>query len=326
MKKIWTVLAVFALSIVLLSGCGEMTLEEKRAEVQAANNITIQDVLDLMELEGLRVEMVTPCDVFQQQWPNAELVKVNEKHYLALQSFEENLNKREQLMRDIGWYESPHSVVGEDADVPNVATVIGEEHIGYKDGNWVAAKEYYGKNIVAILVYGNTEIYNLSTVEKQLEETEKIKEMSDGLARVFYDDINGMITEEIALESENFKVTGTLSYYQTGVIDNSTSTERTYYDTRTTFNGMVECSDAILEEYQGTEYETILKDPEEWTHANSTATLYGTIDLDDKELDIVYGNTEEILWKKAENAPVYELAVKIGDITETFQLKPDAKQ
>ena len=93
MKKHWIVAILLTIAFVL-SGCGEVTLEEKIAQVREDNTITVQDVIDLMKLEGLEVEKMTPSSEFQSRWPNGEVVKINDTHYMALQAFEENLNQR----------------------------------------------------------------------------------------------------------------------------------------------------------------------------------------------------------------------------------------
>ncbi len=316
--------AIFIFATMLLSGCGEMTLEEKVAKVQKANTITTQDVIDLMELEGLQVETVTPSDTFRNQWPNGVLVKVNGKHYLAMQSFDENLYQREKVLDDTGWDNNFFNRVGDQTDeVSNVLVVVGKDHINYDDGQWVHATTFYGKNIVAYLIYDYSEVYDAATSEEMLKVTEEIDAVKDPVSRVFYKDINQLITEEIAVESENFNITGTLSYYQTGVTDEQAERERTYYDAKTWFQGTLVCSDAIWEQYQGEEYEVTLERPDEWAYGSGKTIHRSTLEYEDKKMGIPNGTTEEILWSAAKGTPIYVLTIQIGDIVETFKLEPN---
>ncbi len=324
MRKRWMIGLTVIFTMLLLSGCGEMTLEEKAAKVQKANTITTQDVIDLMELEGLQVETVTPSDTFRNQWPNGVLVKVNGKHYLAMQSFDENLYQREKVLNDIGWDNNFFNIIGESKDeVPNVLVVVGRDHINYDDGRWVYATTFYGKNIVAYMIYDYSEVYTAATQEEMLKVTEEINAVKDPVSRVFYKDINQLITEEIAVESENFKITGTLSYYQTGVTDEQAKREITYYDAKTWFQGEIVCSDAVWEQYQGEAYEVTLERPDEWEYGSGKAMIGSTLEYEDKKMDIPNGTTEEILWSEAQGAPIYVLTIQIGDITETFRLEPN---
>ena len=66
------------LLMLLLTGCGQsMTLEEKVAEVQGKNEITTQDVVQLLKLEGLAVEKQKVSAEFAELCPDTEVYKVN---------------------------------------------------------------------------------------------------------------------------------------------------------------------------------------------------------------------------------------------------------
>ena len=75
--------------------------------------------------------------------------------------------------------------------------------------------EYCGKNVVALAVPVYPENAAELSREEQYALLEEISETASGIQRVFYNDINGMITENIALSSDNFTVECVLHYYIT---------------------------------------------------------------------------------------------------------------
>lgn len=322
MRKRCLIGIVLCLSFVL-SGCGTMTLEEKVEKVQKANTITTQDVIDLMELEGLEVEKLSPDSAFETRWPNGELLKINGTHYLALQSFEENLYERESVVRDTGWYYDRRSHVdADDQDKVSVSSWIGKEYLGYEEEEWIAAKEFCGKNIVAIVVYA----FPADTMSE--EETQAaidcIDLVADSLHRVFDDDINRILTEEVVVENENFKVALTLQYYQTGVTDKNYAKERTYYDMYTRLNGEIVCSDWILEQYQGEGCYIIVEPSNEWRGNLEESAMHTVLGDTGKKILIPTVNTEAILWDAAEGMPAYQLTIKVGDLLQTIPIAPDS--
>lgn len=322
MRKRWLIGIVLCLGFVL-SACGTMTLEEKVEKVQKANTITIQDVIDLMELEGLEVEKLSPDSAFETWWPNGELLKINGTHYLALQSFEENLYEREIVIRDTGWYYDRKSQVDVDGkENVSVSSWIGKEYLGYEDELEIAAKEFYGKNIVAIVVYD----FPISTMSE--EETQRaidcIDTVADSLHRVFDDDINHMFTEKVVTENEKFKVALTLQYYQTGVTDKKSAKGKTYYDMYTRLNGKIVCSDSILEQYQGEECYIIVEPSNEWSGRLKNSTMHTVLDDTCKEILIPNVTTEAILLEAAEGMPSYQLTIKVGDLLQTISIDLDS--
>jgi len=316
MKKRF-VITIMMISMLLLSGCGEMTLEEKVAKVQKANIITVQDVIDLMELEGLQVEKVTPSNEFQTRWSEGELVKVNNTLYMAMKSFDENLWERRNAASDMGW----SAGFGVDPnDEKNVLSYIGREYMGYD--TWVYGSELCGKNIIALLLPIYPDNISELSRDEQYAALETINADTDILKRVFYNDINGMITQEVSAESENFKINGTLYYYATGVVDENAERKWTYYDARTWLDGEIVCSDAVWNQYQGTEYEVSVEKPDGWVNGGGRSIDRSVLEYADKRLNMPNMNTKDVMWKAPESAPVYVLTVKIGDIEETFRLEP----
>ena len=323
MKKHWIVAILLTIAFVL-SGCGEVTLEEKIAQVREDNTITVQDVIDLMKLEGLEVEKMTPSSEFQSRWPNGEVVKINDTHYMALQAFEENLNQRTYTLFETKW-QSDRGFSSTDANNEySVTHQLATDYLHTPEG-WHGSHEWRGKNLVALMVFDYQD--NLSELSKE-EVTavlEEITHVNDLIAKVFYHDINNLVTEEIVPESDNFKITGTLRYYQTGVVDEQSAKEWTYYDAKTWLDYDVVCSDAVWEQYEGAAYEVKLEHPEKWHNGKRTTSSRGTLDYEDKIMFAPNGETDDILWAKAEGAPVYVLTITIGDITEIFRLDPMAE-
>jgi len=322
-------IAVFAAVLILavgISGCLQVgdesaALSAKIADVRQANTITTQDVVDLMELEGLEVSKVLPSSEFKKYWPNGKLLKVNTAHYVALQSFDENINQREYTMSKTGW-KTAWSMQSDKA--PTVVQQIGKDYLGMNDGDWITSHEFYGKNIVAFVVYAFPEDAAEMTQEEVQAELDKIDIVTEGLKRVFYNDINNLVSEKVAAESDNFQITGTVHYYQTGVVDEQSPNKWTYYDARTWLECDIIFSDTIWQQYQGVEYEVRIPDPEDWTYGSRLRTTRSVIEGADKKVPIPNEKTNEILRKAAEGTPIYELTITIGDgdIEETLRLEP----
>ena len=165
MKKRLIALLILAMGFSLLTGCGKMTLEEKKAEIQSSNRITVQDVTELMALEGLKIEKLTPSNEFKENWPKGELVKINDEHYMALQSFEENLWDRKSIMYDTGWLSRRFSA--EDESQISVDAQITKDYLNYDEDYLVYSSSFSGKNVSAILVYSFPENINEISQEER---------------------------------------------------------------------------------------------------------------------------------------------------------------
>ena len=320
MKKTWKIIIAVLATIFLLSGCGEVTLEEKVAKVQKANTITTQDVIDLMELEGLEVKEVDTDATFNENWPNAVLVQVNDTHYVALKNFEENLWDLKSLRRKIGWQGS----FGSSFDENNAVRYISQYYNLYPAGIYVYSSEYTAKNIVALVLPLYPDNMAELSPEEQYAVMDKLNEVSKRLQRVFYSDINAMIQEEILLETENFTISGTLSYYATGIVDKLAEREWTYYDARTWLNCDIVCSDAFMEQYKGMEYKVEVGRPDNWRNSHGNMSSGGILEAEHRGIDLPSCNTEDVLWSEPEGKPIYTLTITIGDnFIETIQLEPN---
>ncbi len=320
-KKKW-VAVVCIVTAMLLSGCGEVTLEEKVAKVQSSNTITVQDVMDLMELEGLEITQLATDAGFKKHWPDAVLLNVNDNIYVALQSFDENLYNRKSVLRDTGWYAGFGTSIGDPSEPMIAVNYIGTKYLGYDENWWINSAEYWGKNIVALTVPVFPENFEQMSYEEQYAVMNEINATSSGIKRVFYNDINGMITETIMLSSDNFTVEGTLHYYATGVMDEDSARKPVYYDVRTWLNCTVEFSDAIMSKYEGEKYEIKLIRPNDWEYGGGSSWTASTVEPYQNKVDIPNRQTEDIRGSAPENPPVYELIVTVGDITETFLMEP----
>lgn len=322
MKKRLAALIIFLAIFSLFTGCGKTKSEEKVSDLQNSNTITVQDVTELMELEGLKIENLTPSNEFKEKWPKGELIKINGEHYMALQSFEENLWERKSVMRDTGWFSRDFSA-GDENDI-SVTAQLAKDYLNYrKNSDFYSSSSFSGKNLSAILLYSFPENINEMSKEEMDLVFNKISSISDTLKRVFDKHINNISEEEIFLKSENFEISGTLSFYQTGVIDETSDEAEIFYDAHSAFLGEVKCSDEVWEKYKGQEYEITAESPKTWTIFPETSTLSSTVPLENNILDIPNCHTEEILWTKAEDIPSYTITIKIGDLSETFQITPD---
>ena len=320
MKKIWTIVIAVLAALFLLSGCGEVTLEEKMEQVQKANTIKVQDIIDLMELEGLEVNKVATDDTFNKNWPNAVLVKVNDTHYVALKSFEENLWDLKSLRHKIGW----QGGIGGSYDEHTAVWYISQYYNLYPAGIYVYSSEYTAKNIVALVLSLYPDNMAELSIEEQYAVMDELNEVRKGLQRVFYKDINAMIQEDILIETENFTIRGTLSYYATGIVDKLAEREWTYYDARTWLNCDIVCSDAFIEQYEGMEYKVEVGRPDNWRNTHGSMSSGGILEAEHRSIDLPSCNTEDVLWSEPEGKPIYTLTITIGDdFTEIIQLEPN---
>lgn len=317
MKKHWIATIVLLTVALVLSGCGEVTLEEKIAEVQTADTIDAQDVIDLMELEGLTVESVSIKPEFHKYWPGAVIVSVNDLYYVALKSFDENLWDRESAKNDIGW-------VGGFGGFPgdlNAVQYIGHNYMGYDAEQWVSSSEYYAKNLVALAIPVFPANASELSVDEQRAYLGELSGVSSVIQRVFYKDVNDMLQEKVTAKSDNFTITGTLSYYATGLLDEKAVREWTYYDARTWLTGEITCSDAVWEQYEGERYMIDVAYPKQWEYGAGSLG-HGGILMIENQMDMPNCHTDAILWSAPEGKPIYTMTITIGDISETFRLEP----
>lgn len=292
--------------VILLAGCGQ-TLDQKAAAVQEKNEITIQDVVDLMKLEGLDIQKQTSSTAFAAQWPDTIIYKVNGEHLLLLQSFEEELWKREKTLQEIGWDGHGYWGMEDAADVVKQAAADCQP----ETGQYFISKKYSGKNVVAwYVVYGASE-------QPDTEELETISATSELVEHVFRSDINGMQIKEFEKNGEQFNTNATMDYYRTPF----TVGDATSYDFYMDVDFTIQLSDELLEKYQGQEILLSTEGPVGEGYfgskrgSSSETTL---VDAATSTLRCSLGKWQEIISMGYELPIQFQVTVSVGDFTETM--------
>lgn len=189
MKKLWIATMVLLL-LTVLSGCGgDMTLEEKIAEVQKKTEISTEDVLALMAMDGLDYEVMEPSEAFSENWPDVTICKIGDTHYLLLSSFIVGA-QRTAAKNECGWWRmAPLSESAENApfilerlELDFALDNIDVVHVGYWDGKNIA-----GQLIPAIRQDMTSEEWDVLN-ERHLE-------IGSAMDRIFNQYINGETVE-----------------------------------------------------------------------------------------------------------------------------------
>jgi len=194
MKKLWIATMVLLL-LAVLSGCGgDMTLEEKIAEVQKQTEISTEDVLALMTMENMDYEVIEPSEAFSEKWPDVTICKLGDTHYLLLSSFIVG-EQRTAAKNECGWWRmAPLSESAENA--PFILDQLAQDfalenidmvHVGYWDGKNIA-----GQLIPAIRQDMTSEEWDVLN-ERNLE-------INSSMERIFNQYINGETVKQYQLE------------------------------------------------------------------------------------------------------------------------------
>ena len=189
MKKLWiTTMAV--LLLVVLSGCGgDMTLEDKIAEVQKKAEISTEDVLELMQLDGMDYEVIEPSEAFHKNWPDVTICKMGDTHYLLLSSFVMG-EQRTAAKNECGWwYMAP--LPETDKNVPFILDQL-EQDFALADIDVVHVGYWDGKNIARQLI---PVIRQDMTREERDVLNERHREIDSAMNRIFNQYINGEMVE-----------------------------------------------------------------------------------------------------------------------------------
>ena len=194
MKKLWiTTMALLLLTV--LSGCGgEMTLEEKIAEVQKQTEISTEDVLALMTMDGMDYEVMEPSEAFSENWPDVTICKIGDTHYLLLSSFVMG-EQRTAAKNECGWWRmAPLSET--DKNAPFILEQLEQDfaldnidvvHVGYWDGKNIAGQ------LIPAIRQGMT--------DEELDVlNERHLEINSAMNRIFNQYINGETVKQYQLE------------------------------------------------------------------------------------------------------------------------------
>lgn len=300
-QKRWTgVLTMLLVLALFLGGCGN-SLESKVAAVQKANTITVEDVVSLLELEGLTLEKQQPNEAFAAQWPDTVAYRVNGENLLLLQSFAEDLQTREKRLQEIGWYGNERFSRPEDVAVLQQA--IAQFQPAEESYLWPIL--YQGKNIVAWYVMF------VETDGSTQEEMDAVSQTNDVVRRVFQSDINNMQTETFTETTEHFTVQLTIESYQTPL----TVEERTLYDTYLSAVVAVQMDDGLLAQYEGQPFSATA----EALSGTFSASKKGDA-LWSKGFSLSVEREHEIDWSLREQPARYLVTVTVGDLTETVEI------
>ena len=189
MKKLWITTMVLLL-LTVLSGCGgELTLEDKITEVQKQEEISTEDVLELMQLDGMDYEVIEPSEAFHKNWPDVTICKMGDTHYLLLSSFVMG-EERTAAKNACGWWRmSPLSET--DKNAPFILNQF-EQDFALEDIDVVHVGYWDGKNIAGQLIPG---IRQDMTREERDVLNERHREIVSAMNRIFNQYINGEMVE-----------------------------------------------------------------------------------------------------------------------------------
>ena len=122
----------------LLAGCGQ-SVESKSAYVQHhAEEIAVNDVVQLLNLEGLKVDRMEPSVDFAEQFPGVQICKINGDNVLLMKVVEGDATA---ALQELGWedlqtidMENPEAVVAQ------LMTDYAADEATYQTGTAYAAK------------------------------------------------------------------------------------------------------------------------------------------------------------------------------------------
>lgn len=280
-------------------------MEKKIAAVQDANTITVEDVVSLLELEGLTVEQEQPGDEFAAQWPDTKVYRLDEANLLLLQSFPEGLWQRQKKLEEIGWYSANYHYQPE--QVPVVQQAIAQFPL---TGDYLTHQIFQGKNVVAWLIVFSGQ-YDLSSEDYELvsEHLNRVMAVSKTVQRVFDQDINQMQTETLEGQSDHFTAQVAVQYYQTPLLVDKYPLYDSYRNEKLT----VQVDEAVLSQYKGQEIMIAMKG----YPGGGSMALKG--ELTEEELVLGTGANRDIcgeLWDGYQ----YQITITVGDLNETIEI------
>lgn len=189
MKKLWLAMVTLLL-LTVLSGCGgELTLEDKITEVQKQEEISTEDVLELMQLDGMAYEVMEPSAAFSEKWPDVTICRIGDTHYLLLSSFVMG-EQRTAAKNECGWWRmAPLSET--DKNAPFILDQL-EQDFALEDIDVVHVGDWDGKNIAGQLI---PVIRQDMTREERDVLNERHREIDSAMNHIFNQYINGEMVE-----------------------------------------------------------------------------------------------------------------------------------
>ncbi|GEM_PF-1687487 len=309
-QKQFMAVMLVCLLMLLLTGCGQsMTLEEKVAEVQGKNEITTQDVVQLMKLEGLSVEKQKVSAEFAELCPDTEVYKVNGDNLLLMKATEATLNDRREVFEELGWY----NIAKYYDTTEETLSLLKQLEKDYQpeDGTYQFGITGSVKNIV---VYQVPVVNETKAVEEQIKEYTVITET---IRKVLQEDIKGMQTYHPATVGKDIQVLATIHTYQMPY----TTGKITQYDYYLSTDFELRLSDEVMEKYKGQEFRAEVKGPLEHLHylSNGSTGCTGNLDeVNDNTISMELGNNSEVSYEVYTGPIQYEVTFSVGDISETL--------
>lgn len=305
------VLLAGILLVILLGGCGQ-NLEQKIAAVQEKNEITVQDVADLVQLEGLDIKKQTPSAEFAEKWPDTVIYKMAGENLLLMQSFAEDFWSRERTLNNIGWNGRGYWGLEDAAEVVKQAAADCQP----ESGQFLISKFYSGKNIVAWYA-----VYSAENVPNE-EDMKTIAASSEIVERVFRADINGLKTEQLEKGGENYVTTAVLDYYRTPF----TIGNATMYDFYMNVQFTVQLSDTFVEQYQGQEVTLEVEGlkGEGYYNSHMKASHQTKLDATTSTLSCSLGKWQKLIGAGYEEPYQFEVTVSAGDFSESMLIASDS--
>ena len=299
------------LLMLLLTGCGQsMTLEEKVAEVQGKNEITTQDVVQLMKLEGLSVEKQKVSAEFAELCPDTEVYKVNGDNLLLMKATEGSLYDRDKELQEKDW-----NHYWFDQENPSAALQQLQKDCGLEKNKYYSGRDYAGKNIIAgYFANIDVELFEENvTQEVAYEKMEAAAALAEKVSHVFDYDINGIREYAVTAEGKYFSVAGTLYFSQTPY----TAGKSTMYDVFTDIRYTATVKDEIFAKYQGQDMTLESTGPIN-NIIGTTGAVRQSGQLLEKKLYSGQNDNRNIIGQEYTGPIQYEVTFSVGDISETL--------
>lgn len=304
-------LVLVCLLVLLLTGCGQ-TVESKAAYVQEQNEIAVNDVVQLLTLEGLQVDRMEPSGAFAAQFPGVQICRINGDNLLLLKATTGSLYDRNHELASSDW-----EFYWYDQEKPSAMLEQVQKDYGLEEKKYYSGRGYGAKNIIAGYFTCIAPEFLQETVTKEMQE-EKVKEVTavtDKVSRVFDYDINGMQEYAVTAEGNYFSVEGTLYYYQTPY----TAGKSTMYDMSTDIHYTATVKDEIFTKYQGQDMTLRISQIAGMAGKSAGSRELQTL-LDKKSLTGNLNDCSDITGQKYAGPIQYEVTFSVGDISETVTI------
>ncbi len=320
MKRLRLYLTILLLLLLPLSltGCLQPPkdkLDVKVASMQESNTITVDDVVELLELNGFTVEQQDVSDQWANRWSKLLVYKIDDKHLLLLRDValeDKSLEERNEMVCKLG-LDAGRIDIG---DYTSVFPQVLQDYPA-ENGSYYETDNYNTKNMIvcSIPCYESTE-YGSDGYNTAMNYREE-------LDRIFFQDINNMLSMEIpsagffgdGFNGDEYTLDCSMEYYQVPYEFEGETT----YDYHHYISCSVKTTDEVMEQYNADEVTLNLYPAEngcpDWENVRS---VHATGQGESKHMSYAYTELNTLLDKEFDAEHVhYYLDIIIGDAKET---------